>query len=291
MSTLATEAGHVFQHGMADLGDVKLHYVRGGRGKLALLLHGWPQTWYSWRRVMPSLVDAGYEVLAVDMRGIGDSSRPLTGYDSRTVAGDLHRLVQRLGLGPAHVVGHDNGGRIAYAYAAEFRDETDSLTFLESKAHGVADPEDFLREYWHFGLHCATDLAEALTAGNERTYLSWFYKTYSHDHTWATEEEIDEYVRCYSSLGGMRAGFEYYRAFPDSGKQNREWARQKLTVPVLAFGDSDVMGSIPIESMRLVAENVSGGIIENCGHWIPDEKPEFLSKELIHFFAQADQQR
>ncbi|MBS1032908.1 alpha/beta fold hydrolase [Gluconobacter cerinus] len=118
---------------MAQIDDVRLHYVRAGQGEPVLLVHGWPQTWYEWYRVIPHLVEAGHEVIAVDMRGAGDSSRPASGYDSNTVADELHALVRQLGFATIRLVAHDNGARVAYAYAARHQVEVKSLVFLESK--------------------------------------------------------------------------------------------------------------------------------------------------------------
>lgn len=272
-----------FPHATADLGEVKLHYVRIGQGSPVVLIHGWPQTWYAWAKLIPHLVEGGHEVIAVDMRGAGDSSRPLTGYDSDSVATDIHTLVTRLGLDKVRLVAHDNGARVAYAYAALFRDAVESLVFLESKILGIEDPLDVSREYWHFGLHQQADLPEALVEGRERMYLSWGYRHYAHDPRAITEEEIDEYLRCYASLGGMRAGFEYYRAFPLTGEQSREHSKRKLTIPVLAYGGSDCMGEICLRSMQRVATHVIGGVIPECGHWIPDEKPEWLARQILAF--------
>jgi pimeloyl-ACP methyl ester carboxylesterase len=274
-------------HNVAEVGDVRLHYARGGRGEPVLLVHGWPQTWFSWRHVIPRLIEAGHDVIAVDMRGAGDSSRPKTGYDSDTVAADLHALVQHLGISRIRLVGHDNGGRVAYAYAANYRDEVASLVFLESKVLGVESDDDAQKEYWHFGFHQEADLPDLLLAGREREYLSFFYKRYAFDPRAITGEEIDEYVRCYESLGGMRAGFEYYRAFPESARQSCELAKTKLTIPVLAYGGSHCMGEIPLRSMQRVAQHVEGGVIPQCGHWIPDEKPEWLAERIVAFHGTA----
>lgn len=278
----------VWSHAVAFPGDERIHYVHNGPAEdreSVVLIHGWPQTWFSWRKIMPLLHDAGYHVVALDMRGSGDSSRPDDGYDSITVATEIHEVVLSLGLQSIHLVGHDNGGRIAYAYAALFRDQVRDLSFLESKILGLSSPDDVTNDYWHFGFHQAADLPELLTSGNERAYLSWFYKRYSYDPSAITEAEIDEYARCYSSLGGMRAGFAFYRSFPESGIQHRRLAEKKLTIPVLALGGSACMASIPIESIKLAADNVTGGILDRCGHWMPDECPDDLTEQLLQHFV------
>ena len=278
-----------FNHHVAELREVNLHYVRTGSGSPVVLIHGWPQTWFSWAKVIPLLVEAGHEVIAVDMRGAGHSSRPVGGYDSDSVATDIYRLVQHLELGKVRLVAHDNGARVAYAYAALFRDAVESLVFLESKILGIEDPLDVTREYWHFGFHQVADLPEALVEGRERLYLSWGYRRYAFDPSSISEAEIDEYVRCYSSPGGMRAGFEFYRAFPLTGEQSRSHAQVKLDIPVLAYGGSHCMAGITLASMQSVAHHVIGGVIEQCGHWIPDEKPEWLARQVIAFHGLSDE--
>ncbi len=275
----------VYQHATAQVGDVELHYVRAGESKQEpiLLLHGWPQTWFAWAKVIPTLVAAGHSIIAVDLRGTGDSSKPAAGYDSDTVATDIHTLLQQLGVDRVRVVGHDNGGRIAYAYAALFRESVHSLVFLESKVLGIENAEDVYKEYWHFGFHQMPFIAEALTAGREREYLSWFYK-YAYNPEAITSEEIDEYVRCYQAPGAMKAGFEYYRSFPLTGEQSREHAKRPLAMPVLAYGGSHSMGTGPIENMKRVATNVTGGVVPECGHWVPDEQPQWIAEKILEFY-------
>lgn len=271
------------KHEIAFVNGIRLHYVRAGKGEPVLLVHGWPQTWYEWHRVIPLLVAGGHEIIAVDMRGSGDSDKPDSGYDSNSVAEDLHALVKHLGFEKIRVVSHDNGARVSYAYAANYRSEVKSLVFLESKILGIESDDDAEKEYWHFGFHQAPDLAQLLVTGREREYLSYFFKTYSYDPNSITESDLDEFVRCYSAPGGLRGGFEFYKAFPESARQSRELAVRKLDIPVLAWGGSHCMGEISYRSMTLVANNVEGGIIPECGHWIPDEKPDFIAKEILAF--------
>ncbi|KAM3163917.1 alpha/beta hydrolase [Lachancea thermotolerans] len=244
------------KHEIAFVNGIRLHYVRAGKGGPVLLVHGWPLTWYEWHRVIPLLVAGGHEIIAVDMRGSGDSDKPDSGYDSNSVAEDLHELVKHLGFEKIRVVSHDNGARVSYAYAANYRSEVKSL---------------------------APDLAQLLVTGREREYLSYFFKTYSYDPNSITESDLDEFVRCYSAPGGLRGGFEFYKAFPESARQSRELAVRKLDIPVLAWGGSHCMGEISYRSMTLVANNVEGGIIPECGHWIPNEKPDFIAKEILAF--------
>jgi pimeloyl-ACP methyl ester carboxylesterase len=277
-----------FAHHTARVNDILLHYVIAGRGDPVVLLHGWPQTWYEWRKIIPTLAER-YTVIAPDMRGLGDSSKPVAGYDKRTIAHDIYLLVRQLGFERIFLVGHDWGGPVAYAYACAHPADVRKLVILDVPIPG-AGLEHALnfrpRSVWHVQFHYVRDLPEALVTGRERTYLSWFYRT-AYDPTIITEEAIDEYVRCYSAPGGLRAGFEYYRAIFTDVEHNQENAKTKLKMPVLALGGERGFGELTIKSMQQLAENLRGGVIERCGHWIPEERPEYLNEQLLTFFGEA----
>ena len=282
-----TDASNFTHHTIA-LDGVRLHYVTAGAGDPVVLLHGWPQTWYEWRLIMPALA-AGYTVIAPDMRGLGDSSRPPTGYDKRTIANDIHQLVSKLGFEKIFLVGHDWGGPVAYAYACAHPNDVRKLVILDVTIPGESwerIPQITRRGgIWHLAFHNVRDLPEALIQGRERTYLSWFYRS-GYDPSAISEEAVDEYARCYSAPGALRAGFEYYRAIFTDIDHNKENAKTKLKMPVLAFGGEVGFHKLPLRSMQELAENVRGGVIERCGHWIAEERPEFLSEQLLAFFAE-----
>ncbi len=275
-------------HHTVTVNDVRLHYVLAGRGEPVVLLHGWPQTWYEWRQIVPALA-AKYSVIAPDMRGLGDSAKPATGYDKRTVADDIYKLVRHLGFERIFLIGHDWGGPVAYAYASAHPDDVRRLVILD-----VAIPAAGLEQIpqasrrgglWHISFHGVRDLPEALIAGRERTYLTWFYRT-AYNPDAISEQAIDEYVRCYSAPGGLRAGFEYYRAIFDDIDHNKENAKRKLKMPVLALGGANGFGALTLHSMKSLAENVRGAVIERCGHWIPEERPDYLIDQLLPFFSE-----
>jgi len=277
-----------FAHHTIALDDVRLHYVTAGSGDPVVLLHGWPQTWFEWRRIIPALASR-YTVIAPDMRGLGDSSRPVAGYDKRTVAHDIYQLVHKLGFQQFCLVGHDWGGPVAYAYACAHPDEVRKLAILDVTIPGEAwekFPQITRRGgIWHLAFHNVRDLPEALVAGRERTYLSWFYRSAAYNPCAITEEEIDEYERCYAAPGAMRAGFEYYRAIFTDIDHNKENAKTKLKMPVLALGGERGFRNAPLHSMRELAENVRGGVVERAGHWLAEERPDYLIEQLIAFFS------
>jgi pimeloyl-ACP methyl ester carboxylesterase len=278
-----------FSHHMATVNGIQLHYVMGGKGDPVVLLHGWPETWYSWHRVMPDLAK-NYTVIVPDLRGLGDSSKPPTGYDGKTVAEDIHQLVGKLGFKTIFLVGHDIGTQVAYSYAAAHPTEVKKLAVMELTIPGFV-PAGRMPLWWVV-FHQTPDVPEALVQGKEMLYLSWFYHNLANNPAAITQEDINEYVSHYSAPGGMHAGFEHYRAFPQDAIQNQNYSRTKLTMPVLALGGEYIPtlgGKIAmptvIYGMKILAQNVTGIIVPNSGHFIPEEQPFFVVKKLNNFFS------
>ena len=276
-------------HHHADLGDVRIHYVTAGSGFPVVLLHGWPQSWYEWRGIIPALTEAGYSVIAPDLRGLGDSSRPTEGYDKKTVGDDIWRLLRQRNVSEFFLVGHDWGGPTAYAIAAAHPEAVKKLVILDVTIPGDGSPNISQGgRRWHHAFHQTPDLPEALIAGREDIYFGWFYRTYGHRPDAIPEEAIAEYLRVYRQPGALRAGLNYYRAIPrDIADNAAHAATHKLPMPVLALGGDRSWGRRMevVESLRRLATNVRGGVIENCGHWMPEEQPEALVRELLGFFA------
>ncbi|GAA3122521.1 alpha/beta fold hydrolase [Streptosporangium carneum] len=281
-------------HGMADIEPgLRLHYVTAGEGeRTVVLLHGFPQTWWEWRHVIPPLVESGFRVVAPDYRGAGHSWRPAGGYDKRTVARDVQILLRRhLGLeGPVAVVGHDIGLMVAYAYTRAYREEVSHLVVMDAPLPGT-EVFDRLRgdpRVWHFAFHGARDVAEMLVAGRERPYLQTFFNVRNSDPSAISEADLDVYVSAYSAPGAMRAGFELYRAFDQDARDNRAALESegKLTVPVLAVGGAaSTSGSLVEEMMKEVAENVVGCVVPGTAHWIAEENPRALVASLLGFLS------
>ena len=278
-----------FSHHMASVNGTQIHYVVGGHGDPIVLLHGWPETWYSWHLVMPALAK-NYTVIAPDLPGLGDSSKPLTGYDGKTVAAIMHQLVNQLGFKSIFLVGHDIGTQVAYSYAAAHPTEVRKLIMMELTIPGFA-PAGRMPLWWAV-FHQTPDVSEALVEGKESMYLSWFFHNLVFNPAAIKQTDINEYVSHYSAPGGMRAGFEYYRAFPQDAIQNINYSKAKLTMPVLAlgggyiptFGGNITMPTI-IYGMKILAQNVQGITVPNSGHYIPEEQPKFVIDQLFKFFG------
>jgi pimeloyl-ACP methyl ester carboxylesterase len=277
--------------GKIDVNGVRYHYLLAiGHGTPVVLLHGWASTSFMWRFVMPQLVARGYTVLAPDLRGLGDTAKPAGGYEKANVAEDIHALAAQLNLGPeVNVVGHDMGGMVAYAYAAQHPDEVRSVAILDVPLPGI-DPWDQLVQMprtWHFRFYAVQDVPEMLIAGRELEYLKWFHNSEAVNSRAFTNEVEQTYAREYAMPGALRAGFEYYRAFPADVKQNQAFAKHKLTMPVLGIGGAGSLGPIVGEELRNVATNVQAVQIEGAGHWVAEEQPDAVTDALLKFLPPA----
>lgn len=278
------------EHQTLHLSRLALHVVTAGSGVPVLLLHGWPQTWHEWRKVMP-LLAGNHRLVMPDLPGLGDSGRPDSGYDKKTLALDLREMCERLRLGRFHLVGHDWGGPTAFALACADPASVRTLTILDVTIPGIGPDISQGGKRWHHAFHMTPDLPETLVQGREREYLSWFYSEFSWQRDAIQPADIDEYVRCYSQPGALRAGFAYYRNIPDDQADNRAILESgfRLPMPVLALGGARAeargRGLEPLESLRVIAADVRGGTMPDCGHFIPEEQPALLAERLLEFFA------
>jgi pimeloyl-ACP methyl ester carboxylesterase len=276
-----------FEHQGVVVDGVRLHYVRGGRplgsAPVMLLIHGFPQNWWSWHKVMPALGEQ-YTLAVPDLRGVGLSDRPQTGYDKSRLAADLHGLVQSLNAGPAHVVGHDIGGMVAYAYARQF--PLRSLTVLDMSLPGVGDWDQIVTDpiIWHFPFHQKRDLPEALICGGrEHAYISHFIYSQAHIRGAISMDDMDEYVRAYSHPGAFRAAMEMYRQFPQDAADNRAAGPLPPDLRVMALGAETRWGPRVAKRLGAASDNVRGGSVPNSGHFISEEQPAYLVEALLEF--------
>lgn len=273
---------------------VRIHTVLAGAGEpVVVLLHGFPQTWREWRHTIPALVEAGYRVVAPDYRGAGGSTRTPSGYDKETMAGDIAGLLDALDITrPVRIASHDIGLMVAFAFTRLHPERVARLVVTDAPLPGTAVFDEVRSDHrlWHFAFHNARDIAEALVAGRERMYLRAFIDSRGLNPAAVSGADFDAFVDAYSSAGGIRAGFELYRAFDGDRAANRAALERdgKIRTPVLAIGAGiSVTGRRLGEMMEEFAEDVTYRLFEDSGHWIPEEHPREYAAALVEFFDRA----
>lgn len=278
-------APDAIQSHSANVNGVTLHYLQAGQGSQSpvVLLHGYAETSHMWRPLMPQLADR-HVVIAPDLRGAGTSSKPDGGYDKKTMAQDIHALVASLGYRKIKIVGHDIGLMVAYAYAAQYPDEVDSIVLMDAFLPGVGDWTHvwLLRDLWHFHFYGETPLK--LVDGRERIYFEHFWNDFAADRTHSIPEADRQfYAAEYARPGGMRAGFEYFRNFEQDAKDFAGFARTPLQMPMLVLSGEKTGGQFLIDQARLVDTHVQGIIIKGSGHWLMEEAPQQTIPALVTF--------
>src|ERR1700730_8371430 len=272
---------------LADVNGVRIHYLISGKGDPVILLHGYAETSRMWRPLMVELA-ATHTVIAPDLRGFGQSSKPLSGYDKKTMAQDAHGLATSLGYRRATIVGHDIGLMVAYAYVAQYPTEVDRIVLMDAFLPGVGDWQSvwLLRDLWHFHFYGKTPLA--LVDGRERIYFEHFWNDFAADPRRSVSEPHRRlYAAAYAQPGGMRAGFEVFRAFEQDARDFAGSAKTKLTMPMLVLTGEKASGEFLIQQGRLVDDHVEGVVIKGSGHWLMDEAPDQAIPRLVSFFARG----
>jgi pimeloyl-ACP methyl ester carboxylesterase len=272
----------VTAHHTAQVNGTRLHYVTAGEGPPVMLLHGWPQTWYEWRHVIDLLADE-YQVVAPDLRGFGYSAKPAAGYDAGTMAADLAALADHLGLRDVTVLGHDWGAVFGYVYAAKTPSQVRALGIVEMALPGVGVMEQAMAPQpqgnflWHMGFQSVPDLPELLIAGKERPYLRWFFEHFAYDPAAITAADLDVYTDAITQVGALRAGLAVYQDFFTTADQVAALAKTPLEIPVRAYGGEACLGGATLASVQAVAPAAEGGVIERCGHWAGEERPDVVA--------------
>jgi pimeloyl-ACP methyl ester carboxylesterase len=269
----------------AEVNGIRLHYLAAGIGDPVLLLHGYAQTSHMWRPLIAELAKT-HTVIAPDLRGFGQSAKPDGGYDKKTMAQDVHTLAAALSHERVGLVGHDIGLMVAYAYAAQYAADVERIALMDAFLPGVGDWTTvwLLRDLWHFHFYGKTPLA--LVEGRERIYFEHFWNDFAADPARSVSEPDRQlYAAAYAQPGGMRAGFEVFRAFEQDARDFAGFAKTKLKMPMLVLSGEKASGEFLIQQGRLVADKVDGAVIKGSGHWLMDEAPDQVIPRLVSFFA------
>lgn len=261
---------------------VELNVATAGAGDAIVLLHGFPHTWRIWEPIIPALA-THHTVIAPDLRGLGASQRPTSGYTAGDIAADVVGLLDALRIERADVVGIDLGTPAAYLVGATHPERVRKLVVMEALIGRLPGAEHFLAggPPWWFGFHAVPGLAESVLLGHEKEYLDFFLSAGT-----LGDGVTDDFRRAvhaaYSGATALGAAFEHYRALPRSAEQIAAAARARLTIPTLAIGSSPVADAT-FQQLRPITDNLSGTVLEDAGHIIPQHRPEALLASLEEF--------
>jgi pimeloyl-ACP methyl ester carboxylesterase len=285
---LARSLRGTFRSEYAQVNGVRLHYVTGGRGEPLFLLPGWPQTWWEYRYVLPALAER-FRVFAVDLRGMGGSDKPLSGYDKKTAAGDIFALARKLGYDTINLAGHDIGAMVAYSFAVNHPAATRKVALLE-----VPHPNRFMFtipllpenpppvHVWWFAFNQLRGLPEQLLTGRFRALTDWTFDNLMVHPEAATERDRDIFARAYDRPDAIRAGNGWYQAFYQDIADQEGYGR--ITAPLLGLASDQAYGIVK-DLWPAQATDARVVHVPDSGHFIVDEQPDFVARQLIEFLA------
>ena len=284
LSPVATVTG--VDHHRVHVNGTELHYVSAGtQGSPVLLVHGFPETWWIFHKLIPLLAEQ-HRVFAVDLRGFGDSAPAEAGHDSATAAEDVAALIAHLNLGPVHLTGQDISGPTTFRVAATHPELVHSYTAIETGLPGFG--LELLADVthggaWHIGVLAAPGIPEMLLAGRERAFLAdYAFPSLNATPDAFTDNDIDEFVRSYARRDGFSGAASLYRSALVEADEIRELASQKLSMPVLAVGGGS--GDLTPAAIRQVATDVTAVSLDGIGHYAAMEAPDRLAEALVSFY-------
>ncbi|MEV0529992.1 alpha/beta hydrolase [Streptomyces sp. NPDC050439] len=287
---LALSLGGDFRSEYADVNGTRLHYVAGGSGDPVVLLHGWPETWWAYRKLMPQLAEK-YRVIAVDHRGIGvpDDLKPSDGFSKKNMARDVHELIRSLGYSSAHIVGHDIGAMVGFSFAANYPEATRRLALLD-----VVHPDEsyysrpMLRRpntgfnMWWMAFNQVPGLPEEILSGRGWHLIDWLYSNSLKDQESVTAFDRAVYARAYDTPAGIRATNGYYQAYHQDIEDLKGY--DKVTVPVLGLAAPTQFDQVR-EQLSGIATDVRMVRVDKSMHWLAEDDPDLVASELLGFLA------
>lgn len=281
-------------HHTRQVNNLKTHYVEAGDGPPLILLHGFPETWFAWRKQIPALA-AKYRVIAPDLRGYGETAKPPSGYNKRTMARDIYELMKALGIDKAPIIGHDRGARVATRFAKDYPAAIERLVVMDNIPTRVIFERmdaEIARGHWFFIFNTVMDLPEALIQGREEIWLRFIFSSWCYNPELLTRDEIATYVEAYAKPGSLRGAFSDYRAGREDVAQDQEDKDVLIQCPILAlWGEDFELGGKMFDVLGIWKEmgtDVRGVSIPQCGHLPHEEKPEVVNHALLAFLAGDD---
>lgn len=291
---MSTSVEH-WQHQFVQANRINLHYVTQGSGELVLLLHGFPEFWYSWRFQISTLARY-FKVVVPDLRGFNDSDKPASGYDLDTLTQDVLGLIRNLGFSKAHIVGHGWGGMIGWNLAQKFPESLHSLSLLsaphpESLAKMLFSNIGQLRQHWHFLAFQVPGVPEWILQQNLGNFLrDWFQRQAIRKAAFSSET-LWIYQSALSKTGALSSALSYYRNWfsPPTWLTRLSDPLRPIQVPTLVlWGKEDAVLSPALaeDFERLIAKPFRFKLIPECGHWIQQEVPQLVNLELLSFLKE-----
>lgn len=288
-----------WKHNYVIANSVELHYVTQGSGKLLVLLHGLFEFWYSWRHQLPYL-SRHFKVVVPDLRGYNDSEKPRNGYDLDTLSGDIYALIHTLGYRQAHIVGHDWGGTIALNLAHRFPDSVEKLAVLSTSqrwqialGHGIATGWDYIYRNWHLLALQTPGLPQWLIKDNLSSLVRYLFQQQAVRKSAFTQTNTDLYQAALQKPGVIPAVLQHVRhCFNLSDSVNGWlWPSRLSVLPLrhptlLMWGEDDnLMSSSAVFPPQLSDKTCIKRAIPDCGHWIQQEAPSSVNRELMQFLS------
>jgi len=270
----------------AKVNGTKLHYLTGGKGETLILIPGYPETWWAYHKIMPALAE-NYQVIVVEMRGMGQSDKPMDGYDKKNMAKDVYELVTNLGLQKVHIAGHDIGAHVAYSFAVNYPEKTSKLIMLDTP-HPDAGMynlpmlpilgADYVYPWW-LAFNQVKELPEQLLEGKMNLVIDWLFDNLLKNPNSMTTFDRAVYTSAYNDKNAIRASNAWYQTIPHDIEDSKTYS--KLNLPVLGIGGSG------FEILKMWLPNVATDFkvekIEDCGHFILSEKPNETAELIIDF--------
>lgn len=276
----------LFSHGFHTVDGLQMHYVVGGEGPRTLLFfHGFPQSWYEFRAILPHFL-SDHTVIAIDLPGLGDTTGEIRSFEKFELARYVHGLLEHLGRSSElRLVAHDFGSGLAFAFAARYRDAVEGLFFIDFPVVGGSLTFEKLKPLsFHFSFFQQKPLAEMLVEGRERQFLQYFFGSLTPNPGAISSQEIDEYARVYSRHGVWRNGMEWYRAWPADELANRKAMETRLTIPVRIVTQSALV-DVMLAAIRDAAPLATGIDAPGAGHWLVEERPGLIVEEIGKFYG------
>lgn len=283
----AIEIPKGFRQEKIQINGFKMNVYKGGQGKPVVLLHGMGESALMWEPVMKAL-SSKYEIIVPDLRGGGLSEAPETGYTKVEMAADVKSLLDHYNINKAHIVGHDIGLMVAYAFAAKYPDSTQTLTVMDAFLPGVGPGDDIYNspDIWHFRFYGKN--AENLVKGREKQYLDHLWVSFSANPASFPDAKKNYFAKQYAAPGHMRAAMNWFKTFPQDAKDNKELSKTLLRMPVLSIGGEKAMGMPLAATMKIVAPHAEGITLKNTGHWLMEENPVATVEALETFLDKAN---